>query len=309
MYPPALLFILAVALGAPTAEATQPLALVYRGPSSCKGCSEAAATLLQSSPQNFSVTFVGPNEGTGISADVLSKAAAYVQPGGPDLTAAYNELQDHAPEIRDFVNNGGRYLGFCLGAFLAGNSPGFDLLPSGASTDAERKMDNSQVTGTEDTIIQVDWTFRTKVSAFSRGETAKAQWIYFQDGAVINGLPDDGNHTILGRYSQNGNVAASLTPYGKGWVAVTGPHPEAPKDWYKAYRIENPDGMKFDIGYDFVNAAMEAGPVPTGTSGTGTAPRPTTSEESAWNSLGRGRGRITLQNPIGWLVRGLTRFR
>lgn len=149
------------------------------------------------------------------------------------MTAAYNELQDHAPEIRDFVNNGGRYLGFCLGAFLAGNSPGFDLLPSGASTDAERKMDNSQVTGTEDTIIQVDWTFRTKVSAFSRGETAKAQWIYFQDGAVINGLPDDGNHTILGRYSQNGNVAASLTPYGKGWVAVTGPHPEAPKDWCK----------------------------------------------------------------------------
>jgi hypothetical protein len=65
------------------AGATQPLALVYKGPAACKGCPEAVAGLLQSSTQNFTVTFVGPNEDVTISADALSKATVYAQPGGP----------------------------------------------------------------------------------------------------------------------------------------------------------------------------------------------------------------------------------
>lgn len=39
--------------------------------------------------------------------------------------------------------------------------------------------------------------------------------------------------TVLGRYSKTGNVAASLSGFGKGWVALVGPHPEASKNWCK----------------------------------------------------------------------------
>ncbi|KAG5986448.1 hypothetical protein E4U54_005413 [Claviceps lovelessii] len=318
MYPSTILLPLALtaswAAASPvnTPRATQPRALVYRGPAACKGCGEAVAKLLQTSPQNFAVTFVGPNEDSQISADVLSQAAVYAQPGGPDLNSAYRELKPHQDEFRDFVQNGGRYLGFCLGAFLAGSTPGFRLLPEGINATPERKSEGAQVTGTEDTMIQVDWTYQSsQVSAFSKGETAKNQWLYFQDGAVITGLSGGDNTTVLGRYSSNGNVAASLTPLGKGYIALVGPHPEAPPDWYRAYRLENPDGIKYDIGYDFVNAAMEAGPVPAGTdtntdirSGTGTgAAKPTSSQESGWSlGCGRGRGRMTLLNPVGLVV-------
>ncbi|KAG6008961.1 hypothetical protein E4U21_003513 [Claviceps maximensis] len=294
-------------------RAQQPRALVYRGPAACKGCPEAVAKLLQDSPQNFAVTFVGPNEDVQISADTLSQASAYAQPGGPDLRSAYRELESYQDEFRDFVQNGGRYLGFCLGAFLAGSTPGFQLLPAGINAVPERKSEGAQVTGTEDTMIQVDWTYQSsQVSSFGRGETAKSQWLYFQDGAVITGLSEGDNTTVLGRYSSNGNVAASLTPLGKGIIALVGPHPEAPSDWYRTYRLENPDGIKYDIGYDFVNAAMDAAPFPTGTgtgsgsgSGSGTqstpgAAKPSSSQESA--SQGHGRGRLTLLNPIGLVV-------
>lgn len=241
MHPSTLLSILTLAFAArpsraAAADAAQPRALVYRGPAACKGCAEAVAQLLKTSSQNFAVTYVGPKEDEQLSAELLRQAAVYAQPGGPDLSSAYEELKPHQSELRDFVENGGRYLGFCLGAFLAGDSPGFGFLPSGVNATAERKSDGAQVTGMEDTLIQVDWTFRTKVSSFSQGQTAKSQWVYFQDGAVINGIPKDDNGTVLGRYSSNGDVAASLTPLGKGYVALVGPHPEATPDWCKSKR-------------------------------------------------------------------------
>lgn len=102
---------------------------------------------------------------------------------------------------------------------------------------------------------------------------------------------DASSNSVLGTYSSNGNVSASLTPFGDGWVGLTGAHVEAPKSWCKSsaivqhyseasrakrqkknhirentdilivsdYNITNPDGYKLDIGYDFVEATMQGG--------------------------------------------------
>ncbi|KAK2593563.1 hypothetical protein QQS21_008738 [Conoideocrella luteorostrata] len=274
MYPSLLFTVSSLALTALTAVAdtnsSRPLALVYRGDSACKGCSEAVAKLLEGSPQNFAVTYVGPKEDTQISAETLSKAAAYAQPGGPDQTQAFRELEGHGPELRDFINNGGRYFGFCLGAYLAGPNEGFGFLPPGVNAVNERKSENAQVTSTDNAVIQINWNFRSKTNRFS-AQATDTQWLFFQDGAAIEGLSD--NSTVLGRYAQNGDVAASLTPLGKGWVALVGPHPEATSGWFQS--VDQPGGSKengvtFDIGYDFVNTAMSAGPVPDGRNTTNT---------------------------------------
>src|SRR2546422_38461 len=47
---------------------TRPLALVYRGPGGCPGCSEAVAELLHSSHWRFDVQYVGPHEQLKLSA-------------------------------------------------------------------------------------------------------------------------------------------------------------------------------------------------------------------------------------------------
>lgn len=162
-----------------------------------------------------------------------------------------NDMKQFNTTIRDFVQNGGRYLGFCLGAYLAGHTPGFGLLNKGDDTNTELERKGSQVTNENDTIIQVDWTFES-------GKTVKKRWMYFQDGAVMV-LGKNSNAKILGRYSSNGDPAATLNQFGQGWVGVVGPHPEANKDWYADEDLKNPDGIKFDIGHDFVQQVLNAG--------------------------------------------------
>lgn len=148
-----------------------------------------------------------------------------------DLDDAWAETKAFAPAIRDFVSRGGRYLGFCLGAYLAGRTPGFGLLPRGSDTDAENCQKGAQVTTDEDTIIQVDWNFTTGEKA---GQKAKNRWIYFQEGAVIKRFVESDTCFVLGRYSHSGRVASSLNKYGQGWVGLIGPHPEATEEWCKS---------------------------------------------------------------------------
>ncbi|KAF5865523.1 hypothetical protein ETB97_003366 [Aspergillus alliaceus] len=87
------------------------------------------------------------------------------------------------------------------------------------------------------------------------GRLDKGQWVYFQDGAVIH-LPVTYQGVVMGRCSTNQEVAVSVTPFGKGWVGLVGPHPEADESWYKDADITNPEGVRFDIGHDFVETIM-----------------------------------------------------
>src|SRR5690242_16680656 len=98
----------------------RPLALVYRGPASCSGCSESVAALLRTMDNGFHTEFCGPDEALQISPQTLATAVVYAQPGGGDVRSAWRRLRAHANDIREFVHNGGNYLGFCLGAYLAG---------------------------------------------------------------------------------------------------------------------------------------------------------------------------------------------
>jgi hypothetical protein len=83
------------------------------------------------------------------------------------------------------------------------------------------------VKNTKDTIIQVDWNFQTGPP---KGQQQEGRWMYFQDGSVMK-LSRNAPSVILGTYTSNGDVAASLTPFGKGWVGLVGPHPEADQTW------------------------------------------------------------------------------
>lgn len=172
-------------------------------------------------------------------------------------------MKGYKKPLQDYVSNGGHYLGFCLGAYMAGPGYGFDLLPRGVTVGSEIEQRNSQVTKDDDTVIQVDWTFQD-------GKTEPNRWLYFQEGAFIKGL-DGRNGAVLARYSKSRDVAASVTIRGKGSVGLVGPHPEADESWCKSLSndcvpadwldddagVTNPDGIKFDVGYDFIDAALK----------------------------------------------------
>lgn len=143
-------------------------------------------------------------------------------------TDDFAEVEKYTVPIRNFVSKGGRYLGFNLGARFAQE---FGILPENVTTPREALQDGAEAEDEEFWgAVQVDWisvgkdldntTLDTPVSQIT------SQRIYFEDGVMIKGLVPSENATILGRYSSNQDVAASVTKFGAGWVGLTGPRPE-----------------------------------------------------------------------------------
>ncbi|OLM18466.1 MULTISPECIES: BPL-N domain-containing protein [unclassified Pseudonocardia] len=215
----------------------RPLALVYRGRASVPGCPESVAALLASSRHGFDVRFVGRREDLPLTAETLAGAALYAQPGGGTLDAAWRRMRSARGPVRGFVAGGGRYLGFCLGGYLAGATPGFGLLPG--DTDRWIGRPGATVGHDGDAVVRVDWRGRDRA-------------LYFQDGPRFL-LDADAGGTVLARYPDH-EVAAAVTPFGAGRVGVVGPHPEAGPDWFDDAGLPRTDAR--DLGLQLIDEVM-----------------------------------------------------
>lgn len=231
----------ALALAAvPARAASRPglLALVYRGPASLPGCPEAVATLLRNSGLSFRTMFVGPKEKKTLTAATLAEAAVYAQPGGPSLSQAWPAMSPYADAIRQWVGGGGSYLGFCLGGYLAGATPGFNLLPG--DTWRYITASNATVRTAAPARIAVRW----------RGDT---KTVYFQDGPAFR-LAPGASVDLLATY-EGGHPAALVARYGSGQVGVVGPHPEADQSWFKG-GLDSTGAIHPELGYDLIETVM-----------------------------------------------------
>jgi glutamine amidotransferase-like uncharacterized protein len=219
-----------------TQRVSDLLALVYRGPAGCPGCSEAVAELLRSSQWRFNVQYVGPHERLMLSAATLQAATLYAQPGGSgELSQAYQQLKKHAYAIRNYVASGGRYLGICMGGYLAGRTPGFQLLPG--DTDQFITSRGASVRTEADTIVDIYW----------RGQLRS---MYFQDGPYFHLDYGTTDVITLATYT-NAKIAALVAAYKKGKIGVSGPHPEATAEWYDGSHLVNAD-----LGHDLIDTLM-----------------------------------------------------
>jgi glutamine amidotransferase-like uncharacterized protein len=216
-------------------------ALVYRGAAACDGCPEALAALLHSSRWEFDVRYVGEKEKLKVSPSTLAGASLYGQPGGGNsVKRAYRRMEGSAGAIRNYVRSGGRYLGICMGGYLAGHWRGFRLLPE--DTDQFITSAGASVTTAKDTVVDVDWGGRR-------------YGMFFQDGPVFRLPPEPRDVTILARYASNGEIAAMVASLGQGRVGVCGPHPEATEDWYESHRLRL-DGSSIGLGHDLIDHLM-----------------------------------------------------
>jgi glutamine amidotransferase-like uncharacterized protein len=199
----------------------------------------AVGELFRSSPIGFDVRYVGPHGELPLTSAALANAAIYVQPGGGELGPAYRRMRKYRSVIRDFVASGGRYFGCCLGGYLAGATPGFGLLPG--DTDQYVTSDGATLRGTGDSVVEVLW----------RGRPRR---MFFQDGPIFL-LDADVRPTVLARYG-NREIAALVSDFGAGRVAVVGPHPEATADWYADIGL--PPLANSDLGHDLISTVMSS---------------------------------------------------
>lgn len=230
----------APAAAPPTGAQHRPLALVYRGPGGCAGCAQAVADLLRAAPQHFRVRYVGL---PGLTRRRLSRATVYAQPGGNGTVAAAARALGprRLRTIRRYVRDGGHYLGFCMGAYLAGSQPGAGLLQPG-NTNSYIHTPGASVTTTRNAVIPVRWAGRRRMQ-------------FAQDPPFIIASHVRGER-ILSRYT-NGRINALVRPYGRGAVGVVGTHPEATRDWYSSrlWRRDT-DGLDRRQGLALVAATL-----------------------------------------------------
>ncbi len=218
------------------------IALVFNGPGVCaEDCAKGAAAAAQAA--GFTPKLVVPADlPNGATADQVSAffsgAGVWVQPGGVSNTAYHSMSQTMIQGLISFVKNGGGYVGFCAGAFMATaqigstNAPGLGIFPGSTipyTPPASFAHDHSLAFE----IANVTWN-------------GVQRYIFFQGGPYISN--NDASVEVVARYNDGANtVAAARAPYGSGRVFISGPHPEAPDWWAAGTSAPDPDGS--DLAY------------------------------------------------------------
>lgn len=242
------------------AQMKKPLALVYKGPGSCEtyqeylGCSESVA--LMAKKAGFDVQYVGP----GIPTVDFSKASVWLQPGGRVKAQVEAMSPELLHKIKNFVFQGGGYVGFCAGGFLATETFGW------MSTDPETKVKtpyeakglglfpgkSSLYTG-YDKLLGDDLIALTAETVWN-GQTRHIYWELGPYFSAANTKKAEVISYYLNSKGQN-DLKHAMTirgTFGKGKVFVTAVHPEAPLNWSTYYNLNDIDGEDFDLAVDMI---------------------------------------------------------
>ncbi|NLR74561.1 BPL-N domain-containing protein [Leeia aquatica] len=225
MLKPALLL---TTLLATTPVMSQTIA-IFNGAGTCDGCAEAVGERYLD--RNDKVIYV--NERT-LGPDVLGLADVYVQPGGSDdIDETLRALKpEQVQAIRDFVKNGGHYLGICAGAYLAAqysdkanNHKAYGLVALDELS--------SEVPYAKPSLLKMKWGAQTRM-------------VYNQSGPHMGKRAPVGS-SVLATYADSGRIAALLSHYGKGKVLLIGPHLEADQSWYEDAKLDTRHGYNLDL--------------------------------------------------------------
>lgn len=121
--------------------------------------------------------------------------------------------------VKDFINNGGVYIGICGGAFIA--SEGWeDTNGFVKALGFTQIKTDSYLTDPSPIVIKVKW---------KQGESFSERAVYYQFGPKF--LPSTENPVqVIAKYDDD-SVAACLISSGKGKLILAGPHPEADESW------------------------------------------------------------------------------
>ncbi len=287
----------ALSATAAATPSTRRLVLVYRGPGSIEtknpkepnddGTStELAKNLIKNaaSTGKLEVRLVGPGGFTTLLASENRKNIALVAfPGGPSEGAMQKALTESGEFdlIKSYVSSGGRYLGICAGAYLAGSfvtndadaTPqeaiqGFDFLPRSMEKGA-LLVNTQSVLAHEMGYSDVEAKARMMDIAWSGLDVTKS--VFFQNGPAF--YVDESSVRVFGRYLEatrhkNGVIfhadntspaAALVTPYFDGKVGVIGVHLEADKSWLEEEKMDIPSDYhpEFALGTELINDLMK----------------------------------------------------
>lgn len=214
----------------------RPIALVWKNGGTCfPYCATSAGKMAVKA--GYDVRYITKN--TKHLKEALKIAKVWIQPGGKSKKAASRMGVDTMKLIKEFVRDGGGYVGFCAGMLLATEKIGTsDIDGLGIlSGKTIHLMDDAQ-----------DRPYILDIDLVDEGERN----IYFSGGPYL--IDQDYKTNVWANY-RNGEIAAVESTYGAGRVVVSGFHPEVPRWWKKVTRMFDADGSDHDIAVKMIKKA------------------------------------------------------
>jgi len=212
-------------------------ALIWSGPGVCpENCAEAAGEVAKLA--GLTPVYVNSaNSDTSAEREALFRdAAVWIQPGGTAVEASKAMGKTLKSALKQWIADGGGYVGFCAGAYLAtwriGTSLylGLGIMPGSTKLYPETGHYAMQASRWRGTLREMYW----------------------EGGPFLHSLPDSAE--AIATYP-NGSISAARAIYGRGRVFVSGQHPEAPQSWRTYYGMTDSDDLDLDLGVEMVNWA------------------------------------------------------
>lgn len=143
--------------------------------------------------------------------DQLDDYEILAVPGGIGDSNSYHKiLAPYQEQIRQYLAQGGHYLGICMGAYWAG--PHYLNILRDIDAVQYIRRPGADVRRSFGTVAEVTWLGRQ-------------EYMFFYDGCSLIGQKR--NYQTIARYA-NGDAAAII----QGRIGVIGPHPESDIYWY-----------------------------------------------------------------------------
>jgi glutamine amidotransferase-like uncharacterized protein len=213
--------------------------LLFNGTGTSPNDVAALETVLER--QGLSYSRVNSSQLNAMGAEDLRGHRLLIVPGGNFEEMGNHLTANAAANIRNAVQGGMNYLGVCAGAFMAGNSPynGFNL-----TSGVRFAFYSAESHGIRKTALPI---------ADAGGSTLNQYW---EDGPQLSGWG-----AVIAKYP-DGTPAVVQGNVGKGWVILTGIHPEAPENWRHGMSFSTPADVDNAYAARLIQAALNRTSLP-----------------------------------------------
>jgi glutamine amidotransferase-like uncharacterized protein len=157
-------------------------------------------------------------------------------PGGNFIDMGRSLNSSTAANIHNAVQNGLNYLGICAGGFLAGNSSYYNGL--NLTSGVKFGFYSAEEKGIRKAAVAI---------AVAEAPTLEQYW---EDGPQLNGWG-----AVVGKYP-DGTPAIVEGTSGRGWVILSGVHPEAPAGWRRGMTFTTPAEIDNAYAATLIKAAL-----------------------------------------------------
>ena len=172
-----------------------------------------------------------------LEADFFDNVDCIAIPGGIGEASSFDYLLgNNGSRIKQFVQDGGKYLGICMGAYWAGKHYLNMLSDVDAVQYITRPRTDTRRPHAKN--IKINWN----------GTSTE---MFFYDGCALVG---NGKYDTIATYA-NGDAMAII----QGRLGLIGCHPESERHWYESYswlKGKYHNGQQHQLLLDFVDTLM-----------------------------------------------------